>query len=101
MKNFFEIILNLAKISIFKGIALVIYYREAYELFIFLLFTNIFSLLENFAKIKSLKKDFDLELENNEQESKTNNRDWDVVNRVIIGPGEQQLEDDLKNMMNK
>jgi hypothetical protein len=58
-------------------------------------------LLENFAKIKSLKKDFDLELENNEQESKTNNRDWDVVNRVIIGPGEQQLEDDLKNMMNK
>ena len=58
-------------------------------------------MLENFAKIKSLKKDFDLELENNEQESKTNNRDWDVVNRVIIGPGEQQLEDDLKNMMNK
>ena len=58
-------------------------------------------MLENFAKIKSLKKDFDLELENNEQESKTNNRDRDVVNRVIIGPGEQQLADDLKNMMNK
>ena len=39
-----------------------IYYRETYDLMIFLLFSNFFTIVENFAKLDKIKKEFESDI---------------------------------------
>jgi hypothetical protein len=52
-------------------------------------------LLENCAKIKSLKKDFELELIDKRKELKNKGYNWDLMDRVLVEAGHQQLKDDI------
>jgi len=52
-------------------------------------------LLENCAKIKSLKKDFELELIYKRKVLKNKGYEWNLMDTVLVEAGQQQLRDDL------
>jgi hypothetical protein len=52
-------------------------------------------LLKNCAKIKSLKKDFELELIYKRKVLKNKGYEWDLMDTVLVEAGQQQLRDDL------